>query len=148
MKDNANLKAWAKQWAQDFASKQLPMDDSTVETYLAACLMPDDVDTKPFEHLFEYQMLKKRCEYLGIASKPSAILFVATIADRPGVLVMYASALAALGRSMTMDGLASTFPMGFPDDEHIRTMWDEQKGYLSGFPSDNTLDLLSAEVFM
>jgi hypothetical protein len=44
-----------------------------------------------------------------------------------------------------MHDLAHIFPMGFPNENELSTLWDAQKGYKIGLPVVNMLD--SAELF-
>lgn len=79
---------------------------------------------------------------IGIALQ----VFLASICDRPGKVVMWAHTLnemfVKLGHKVTMGDWANEFPMGVPTDEEYKRVWELQKitpppGIIGG---DNLID--------
>lgn len=75
------------------------------------------------------------------------VLMVSALCDRPGTVVMYCAVLKALekknGRAATLDDLCKEFPMGFPTEDALHSIWERQKARDGQYP-DNFLDRSSA----
>lgn len=140
-------------WAKEFLKvRNNPMDLELSVVFLVCNFEDGSPDFPPQEikELFVYQVLAGRVGALGITLSNGALTFIASLIDSPGSAVMYASALrywAGVNKTfaITMHDLAHIFPMGFPNENELSTLWDAQKGYKIGLPVVNMLD--SAELF-
>lgn len=79
----------------------------------------------------------------GVEITDQNYLMIAAICDRPGTVVMYVAAMAALnaklGHTATLTDLCEAFPVGFPTEEALTKIWDGQKVHDGNGP-DNWLD--------
>lgn len=96
---------------------------------------------------FLYQVMAKRAEYYGLKYTVPLLAFVRYLCNSPGVWVMWIHALKRLeikngGKTVNIEALAHAFPVGFPTDAALSTLWNEQKG-LDG-AVDNYLDTVAA----
>ena len=94
--------------------------------------------------IFALDIMRKRLECFHIPYNSIALTFLSSMADRPGIAVMYAAAYLALSKlkdhPATLADLCSldAFGMGFPTEEELDRIWNEQKA--TGQRSDNWLD--------
>ncbi len=95
---------------------------------------------------FALAILLKRIEVHApeLPLRGGVVMCLACMCDNPAKAVMWAFYLVkrtrALGHSVTMHDLAQDFPYGFPADDAMSTLWDDQKGYKHGLRNDNLLD--------
>lgn len=98
------------------------------------------------EFPFVYQVLAKRLQAHNVPFERSAAFFLASLADTPGVAVLYAAVIAAIaakndGRPVKLTDLTAldAFGLGLPEDEALHKIWDGQK-INDGQGPDNMLD--------
>ncbi len=74
----------------------------------------------------------------------SLFLFISTLCDSPGKLVMWSYTLHRMHqqykRTLTFAEFSHEFPWGIPTEECYRVCWERQKGYKRGLKYDNGLD--------
>jgi len=127
--------------------RPMTLDESKV---LISLTMMTEEDAAPIEaELAEdigYQILNKRLEYYGVKVEVRAKLWVSSLCDRPGTVVMWAYTLMLLSRVHTPVSLTdltspNTFGFGIPTEESYHARWDSQKRLHAprGF-NDNWLD--------
>lgn len=139
----------------DFNTNPQPMDAKVSEGFIMLTMMemkdPNFIDVIDKSSPVGLLILDKRLQWAGIADKVSFAvkLFIATISDRPGKVVMWAFTLVhmlELGKNLsngrvTMNTLANQFPMGFPGDDAEHECWRAQKGEAHGAKCDNLMDV-------
>lgn len=97
-------------------------------------------DEKPFL----YQLIEKRVKAcFSYTIEDKLILFLCFIAKSPGAAVMYLWYLQMVSRDrgikhMTLSELCNIFPIGFPSDKALHSVWNSQKVSWRG--SDNMVD--------
>lgn len=120
-----------------------PMTENQTKIFVAAMMAERNKTTLPQIDYLGYQILKKRLAYYQIPVTDPAILFVSSLADRPGIVVMYAAVLAAIyakeQKEVNIDMVATAFPVGFPKEERLHEVWEGQKIH-DGAGPDNMLD--------
>lgn len=130
------------------ALPQFPMSEDESKTFLTCTAIEHQGGGEVPEEVvdsFIFNVLRKRCEFYGIEVSPWVIAFLSTCIDRPGIATLYAAALAAIhhenGR-VDFNKLAgmNAFGMGFPNEEGLHKVWEEQKIMNHGSGSDNMLD--------
>jgi hypothetical protein len=117
------------------------------------CMLADQQAQKSYRELdaeaFRHQstaILKQRLEWSRTDVSHGCFLFVASMCDRPGKIVMWAYALAHMAeiikvdRMIGMNDFAEYFPMGVPSEDAQRRCWEHQKQ--EGAPNSNLLDEL------
>lgn len=149
-----------KRW-QDWTDKLLAlparenMGEQKAETFMICMLKEQQEKELPKEaqQLFQYKVGAAHARRIGLSIRPWTLLFVSSLVDSPGKLVMYLHGLRRwqqlnFGRDIDMVRLGTVFPFGFPTDEALHSLWDEQKLTkedrelgLQG-PGDNYLDLV------
>lgn len=71
-------------------------------------------------------------------------LFVTLNSTTPGEIVLWAYTLHCLqkknGRPVGMAELSEAFPVGFPVEDAVHDIWDNQKGFVHNVQVDNMLD--------
>jgi hypothetical protein len=92
-------------------------------------------------------VLSKRLEVClpEVTVEPRAKLWLLTLSDRPGQVVMLAAVVAHLatmvGKNVTLNTLIErAFPMHVPSEEVYKAMWDKQKDK----DGNNLLDVASS----
>lgn len=95
---------------------------------------------------FLYQVMAKRAEYYGLKYTVPLLAFVRYLCNSPGTGVMWVHALKRLeiknGKQVDIEALSHAFPVGFPTDAALSTLWNAQKGI--GGAVDNYLDTVAA----
>ena len=127
-----------------------PMNDLTSKVMLQLILAGEEFTFPSEPELpFIVAVAKKRCEHHAIPASDGALLMIAQLCDRPGTVVMYCAVLKALAtklnRAVQVPDLCDAFPMGFPNNDDLITVWDQQKVH-DGAGPNNALDRASAWV--
>jgi len=141
--------AW-KDWSKKFLDRGVsiePMDMNTAMAFFN-CSMGEKDESFPPEAVkasFLYRVGEKRAQYAGLVITPACLSLLCYLCESPGTMVMYIHALRYLQmrdkvESIGMNELARQFPMGFPTQEALSTLWDAKKGYVLGWKLDNMLD--------
>lgn len=93
------------------------------------------------------RIAKSRTMACGVPTTDAALVMITALCDRPGNIVMYCAVLKTLadrlGRAATISDICDAFPIGFPGDTEMTTIWDRQKNH-DGHGSDNWLDRAEA----
>jgi len=104
-------------------------------------------DKKPFL----YKLIEKRLSLFTYEIKDSRIiLFLAMVAQTPGTAVMYLTYLQYYCkkhniREITFDNFSmEIFPMGFPSDEDLHTLWEETKVKRNEGGAANLVDFIGS----
>ena len=149
---NPEVKEELMRWCHQFKEFSTePMSPATTEVFMNWAIIdktrpipsvPEDIT-----RLFGYQVLDKRAAYLGLDLTPGLKVFLTYLTGGiPGTIVMYLTMLkwytmqrpSKDGTCDTMT-LASIFPMGFPSEESLSTLWRSQKKQMD--VGDNMLDV-------
>ena len=81
---------------------------------------------------FLWQVLQKRADYYHLQYTVPVLAFVRYLCPNPGTAVMWVHALKRLQlkseNMIDITALAFAFPVGFPKEEDLHKLWDEQKG--------------------
>lgn len=118
-------------WAAKFISNQQPMSYALSEAFIKIMLMetknaavPDQIKSS-----FMYQVLELRFKTIGVEPTPHVIAFLSFLVKSPGEAVMFMYALRVRNGKglLNMNLIAYIFMTGFPSEEHLSHMWDEQK---------------------
>lgn len=139
------------QWADNFLNQPTtPLNDKDSRFFMLlvmeeqkenSALTHADFAQDPF-----LQLVSKRAEHLGLHLSAPATLFLAHITrGNPGNAVMYLSTIRSRFSEVSMTNLAQLFPKGWPNEDALSKMWDEQKGFKHGEKVDNCLDFLTFE---
>lgn len=105
------------------------------------------------EKPFLYQVIEKRIKYCFTFNieDPRLILFLAIVAESPGTAVMYMAYIQYWCKKNGVEVLdldtfcEKIFPWGFPNEDDLHKLWDEQKVNRKGtHGSDNLLDYETA----
>jgi hypothetical protein len=138
------------------ADKLRPMTTSESEMFLRLVLggVTDDVlpldffDTElgdPETLPFVLRVIVERLRPTGLSYSPRAILFAASLCDRPGTAVLWAYALFKASRDgspKTLSDLTAApdaiFATGVPTEDALRALWEAQKD--RNAPLSNSLD--------
>lgn len=148
------LSALFKPWAEKFLSlPQIPMAEDVTSIYLACAMGDCDPNFPPAQvkETFQYRVGEKRAEAISLTVSPAVLTFLSALVSGPGGLVMYLYALRYHQKTkglalIGMDELSTVFPIGFPSDDHLSAICDEQKGFTHGFDVDNLLDHILGDV--
>lgn len=137
------------------ALDRVPMSREETTTFVRCCAIDtgaaDMTATEMTKRLlsplpFALAILLKRIEVHApeLPLREGVVMWLGSLCDSPGKAVMWAFYLVkrtrALGHAITMHDLAEDFPYGFPADDAMATLWDDQKGYKHGLRNDNLLD--------
>lgn len=138
------------------ADKRRPMTSDESETFVNVYFMDREAKAEPIEQLaekmqqagsmpFGVELMMKRLAVFApsLAVREPVLLFLVSISDSPGQVVMWAFYLVRrtrqLGRAISIDDIAQDFPLGFPTTDAMSELWDEQKG-APATRIDNRLD--------
>jgi hypothetical protein len=142
------MKQQYEAWAASFLkAPTAPMSPSLTEAFFS--LTMGEMQNLPLppklEESFEYQLVSRRSEFVGLKLSKHAIALIACISGSPGDSVMYVHALRYFqhkhgAKEVTVSEMANAFPMGFLAEQTLSELWDAQKGYNIGLPCDNMLD--------
>lgn len=141
-------------WASEFMKlKQHPMSDQMTKVFLT-CSMNEQVETFPGEELelsFQYRMAEIRAKSIDLQMTKAVKTFLSALCTSPGEVVMYLYAMkyCALYEKIDivdMNAFSSMFKWGYPSQEDLSKIWDQQKGFKLGLKKvDNLLDTLREE---
>lgn len=135
----------------DFKDKCQAMTEEQSRDFVM-CFLEENQDKKmseeamsKLENDFSYKLMSKRLKMAKVPVSIWALLFLTTLCNSPGKLVMYAYVCCIIfkknGRGVTIQDLAEEFPVGFPTEDATRECWDSQKGLEHGIKNvDNLLD--------
>lgn len=110
-----------------------PMEDKTAEILISLTIAPIQEDDEEINKHFLCQVIEKRFKALGYTMNIKCKLFLAYLTNSPGMAVMYCHYLAYWCKQnniqhLTLDELCmNIFPMGFPSENDLSVLWDEQK---------------------
>lgn len=116
-----------------------PMSEDLSRVFLACML--GGINRDVIEDLFIYKVINARADALGLEIEQSLIDFLTILCKSPGDATMFLSLLkneAVQGNSANMENFTMIFPMGFPNQNELSTMWDLQK--VQNAPLGNALD--------
>ena len=137
-----------------------PMSKEESKTFISLMMTPDViVPASGLEEalgedamkIFAIAVLVKRLVHAKVQDYSiNTIMFAASLATNPGIVVMWAYTIFEQTRKhglYDMTALSMDFPMGFPTDDGYHRLWDEQKlsaeARKGGF-NDNWLDTVEA----
>ena len=145
--------AW-KDWSKKFLDRGVSIEPMNMDTAMVFfnCSVGEKDESFPPEVVkasFLYRVGEKRAQYAGLVITPACLALLSYLCDSPGGMVMYIHALRYLQlrgnlESIGMNELAQQFPMGFPTQEALHTLWDAQKAHTFCFKGDNLLDMVGA----
>lgn len=104
-----------------------------------------EIDTG-LESSMGYKIFDKRLEVAGIEVTLPLAMFLVSLCDSPGNVVMWAYTVNVIRVARNIEGpvtvsdFAEAFPMGIPTDEGLQKAWEEQKvndGSMTGNLVDN-----------
>lgn len=138
--------------------KRYPMSDANAEMLMKLLLAKGHIkkltDIPDEGKPFIYQMLEKRIQHCFTfkVEDPRLILFLAMITETPGTAVMYLAFIQYWCKQTGVQMLdletfcERIFPMGFPSEDDLHKLWDEQKvkREKGNGGSDNLLDYATA----
>lgn len=133
--------------------KRYPVNGENMEILMKLLLYKNAFDDIPDnEKPFIYQLIEKRIKYCFTykIEDPRLLIFLSLIAESPGKAVMYLAYLQYWCRKSGAQVLTleifceSIFPWGFPSDDDMHKLWDEQKVNRDSSGSDNLLDYATA----
>jgi len=97
------------------------------------------------EESLGYQIFTKRLEAAGTEVTLPLAMFLVSLCDSPGKVVLWAYTVQVIkvsreieGRPVKMEDLAEVFPWGFPTEKGYEEAWEEQKK--DGAPHGNMVD--------
>jgi hypothetical protein len=142
-------------WADLFLNLPVQeMDPQTAEGFIVCSInIPgtitlDELQANPNGGV-AVQIFCNRAKLIDLDMAGNAALFICSICESPGTLVMYAYALRSWqvrhqNRKITMDVIGKElFPMGFPSIQSLSHAWDSQK-----VGGGNLLDRCDASAFI
>lgn len=136
-------------WADSFLQAPVePMSKSTSGVFITLTLMENKKEPIPeqLHSVFQFQLFRKRGVWIGLRATDHACAFIASLCSSPGELVMYCYALkhwqTLNSKDITIATIADIFPMGFPMNDALEDLWDQQK-----IGGANMLDSISASDF-
>jgi hypothetical protein len=128
-----------------------PMDNSTAEIFVKLILSKESEYKIPeSEKPFLYLLLEKRISIVhDYKVDDRVLLFLSIICKSAGVGVMYCwyfqyESMKYNIDKITFEIFAEIFGSGFPSDEGLQKLWEEQKLNNKGVSSDNLLDYQKA----
>jgi hypothetical protein len=132
--------------------KKHKMDDETSKLMIQLTLAPIPDNDEEMNGQFLCQIVTKRFEALGYTMDIKTKLFLAVLTGSPGTAVMYCHYLAYFCKTHKISHLTfsdfcmQAFPWGFPSDEDLSKLWDEQKVHrnMDQPGTDNLLDYFYA----
>jgi len=129
-----------------------PMDEETTKFLMQLLIVKEMKEMPEKKKPFLIKMIEQRIKgsFSFKITDNRLIAFIAVISETPGKAVMYLTYLQYWCRKnnikvIDLDKFCEIFPMGFPDDETLHSIWDGQKVECkNGYSSDNLLDYQSA----
>jgi len=140
-------------FASKFESlKRHPMTDEVAKILITLSLAPIPEDDKEANEQFLCKIIEQRFKALGYTMDIKGRIFLAYMTNSPGMAVMYCHYLAYYCKknhilSLTFTDLCmDVFPFGFPSEEDLHKLWDEQKVHREQDQpgTDNLLDYFGA----
>lgn len=113
--------------------KRHPMPDEVAKILITLSLASIPEDDKEANEQFLCKIIEKRFKALGYSMDIKARIFLAYMANSPGMAVMYCHYLAYYCKKNNVSSLTfidlcmDVFPFGFPSEEDLHKLWDEQK---------------------
>jgi|688.fasta_scaffold05151_34 hypothetical protein len=142
--DNSIEELFAKEFEK---TEKYPMDDFTTEMLVKLTLSKNTSYAIPEgEKPFLYKLMEKRIEVLhDFELDERTLLFLCCICKSAGVSVMYIWYLQYKSKKrnikeISLESFCEIFPVGFPSEDDLHRMWDNQKVLVKGMGSDNLLD--------
>jgi hypothetical protein len=142
--DNSIEELFAKEFEK---TEKYPMDDFTTEMLVKLTLSKNTSYAIPEgEKPFLYKLMEKRIEVLhDFELDERTLLFLCCICKSAGVSVMYIWYLQYKSKKrnikeISLESFCEIFPVGFPSEDDLHRMWDNQKVFVKGMGSDNLLD--------
>lgn len=124
-----------------------PMDNDTSEIFVKLVLSKNSAYEIPeSEKPFIYKLLEKRISIIhDYEIDDRVLLFLSWICKSAGVGVMYCWYLQYESNKrdvnkITFEIFAEVFAWGFPSEDSLQKLWDEQKVNRKDMSSDNLLD--------
>ena len=130
-------------WSNEFYSRaREPMGDALHRTFAALLAAERDpgFSIPGLSGEFLFRLVESRANFIGLELSYAAKAFLTVLSGRPGVAVMYLSALRSRYAKAGMEQIALAFPDGFLPESDLEEMWDRQKGIYCGEKADNCLD--------
>lgn len=142
--DNSIEELFAKEFEK---TEKYPMDDFTTEMLVKLTLSKNTSYAIPEgEKPFLYKLMEKRIEVLhDFELDERTLLFLCCICKSAGVSVMYIWYLQYKSKKrnikeISLESFCEIFPVGFPSEDDLHRIWDNQKVLVKGMGSDNLLD--------
>jgi hypothetical protein len=142
--DNSIEELFAKEFEK---TEKHPMDEFTTEMLVKLHLSKNTSYAIPEgEKPFLYKLMEKRIEVLhDFELDERTLLFLCCICKSAGVSVMYIWYLQYKSKKrnikeISLESFCEIFPVGFPSEDDLHRMWDNQKVLVKGMGSDNLLD--------
>jgi len=148
-------------------AQQQPLDPDLMQVFIVASMSsmsdkdPQSVDyvnpaagdraLEPITQSMGFQILLSRLKPYGVKVSLWTVLFLAAACKTPGDAVLWAYTLTHMakrnpGAIITIGKWTDAFPMGLPNEEAKRAVWDAQKAHGNRHPgaatgrTDNLLD--------
>jgi len=158
MNINPKVSESISNWVKKFTSPENcpEMDQDTTMAMLSILQHEDRDPDEEVKEIFPYKVIMQRSSYLGLSLTNGFSMFLLLISNgRPGSIAMFLTVLKykllTNAVSLTentkfgMKQFVDVFPMGFPNEEKLSTLWDEQKGHPNGVVCDNMVDIAFVE---
>ena len=126
----------------DYAERE-PMSRDVSEIFLKLSIMEESFMMEKESNNFSIALAKKRANFIKLDITDAAVLFIVMLVNGiPGNIVMYLYYLKFYQLThdnipITITVIANIFPLGFPTEKSLNTLWDLQK--INGF---NMLDII------
>lgn len=132
--------------------KKHRMDDEASKMLIQLSFAPIPEDDEEINKQFLCKVISARFAALGYTMDIKTKLFIAYLTGSPGMAVMYCHYLAYYCKKNNISHLNFTdfcmnvFPWGFPSEEDLSKLWDEQKVHrdIDQPGTDNLLDYFYA----
>jgi hypothetical protein len=155
MSDNQDkatqLKFFWREWCDKFIA--LPQERLTPQmaSVFALSMVEERNPAYPPEEIkdsFPYRVFESRAQAIGLSTTDAVKTVIACFAENVGTVVMFVYVLRFIqhrdGKAQIgMTELTEAFLEGFPRQESLHALWDDQKGYKHGVPFDNILDQIT-----
>jgi hypothetical protein len=132
--------------------KRHPMSEDLTKIMFSMYMADINNPVKEITDEFMYQLIDKRVKY-GLTIKLDdwrLITFLMMVSGTPGKAVMYVTYLQYWAKKNNLKEITfdlfceKIFPLGFPNDNDLTLLWDEQKGGKYNIKKDNLIDCQEA----